>query len=178
MRSLSRKAQVQTLAPAIIALVLAAAILVFGLIILQELRDTEVISNTGVNSVVNETLTTVDEIGETVATAGTPAFANFVITQIVNVTNGDSISADNYTYTQAGVVSYNGSAAVGEGFNNTNWAVTYTYTGAETAYTTSNSTLAGLATFADFWEIIVLAIVISIVIGLLLIVFGGGRRQK
>jgi hypothetical protein len=30
-----------------------------------------------------------------------------------------------------------------------------------------------MASFSDFWEIIVLAIVISVVIGLLLTVFGG-----
>src|SRR3990167_11114278 len=46
------------------------------------------------------------------------------------------------------------------------------------AYVTANKTLVGLGTFADFWEIIVLAIVIAVVIGLLLTVFGGGRRQR
>ena len=42
-----------------------------------------------------------------------------------------------------------------------------------TLYVGANATLTGLATFADFWEIIVLAVVISVVIGLLLVVFGG-----
>lgn len=41
----------------------------------------------------------------------------------------------------------------------------------------STSTVAGLGTFADFWEIIVLAIVITIVIGLLLVVFSGKKVQ-
>ena len=88
---LSKKGQVQTLAPAILSLVFAAVVLVFGLVISQELRDTQ--------------------------TAGTEA------------------------------------------------------------YTSANDTLVGLGTFSDFWEIIVLAIVITVVIGLLLVVFGGrGRR--
>lgn len=88
---LSKKGQVQSIAPAILALVFAAIVLVFGLVITQSLRDTQ--------------------------TVGTEA------------------------------------------------------------YNAANLTIVGLGTFADFWEIIVLAIVITVVIGLLLVVFGGrGRR--
>ena len=88
---MGKKAQVQSLAPAILSLVFAAIVLVFGLVMTQELRDTQ--------------------------TSGTEA------------------------------------------------------------YTAANLTVTGLGTFADFWEIIVLAIVITVVIGLLLVVFGGGRRR-
>ncbi len=93
MRSIikQKKGQLNTLAPAILALVFAAVVLVFGLVISQELRDTQ--------------------------TSGTEA------------------------------------------------------------YIAANETVVGLGTFADFWEIIVLAVVITVVIGLLLVVFGGrGRR--
>ena len=41
----------------------------------------------------------------------------------------------------------------------------------------ANKTIEGLGSFADFWEIIVLAVVITIVIGLLLVVFSG-RKTK
>ena len=88
---MNKKGQVQSLAPAILSLVFAAIVLVFGLVMTQELRDTQ--------------------------TASTEA------------------------------------------------------------YTAANLTVHGLGTFADFWEIIVLAIVITVVIGLLLVVFGGGRRR-
>ena len=91
MRKISKKGQVQSLAPAILSLVFAAIVLVFGLVMTQELRDTQ--------------------------------------------------------------------------------------TAATEAYTAANLTVHGLGTFADFWEIIVLAIVITVVIGLLLVVFGGGRRR-
>lgn len=87
----SKKGQVQSIAPAILALVFAAIVLVFGLVITQSLRDTQ--------------------------TSGTDA------------------------------------------------------------YIAANKTIAGLGTFADFWEIIVLAIVITVVIGLLLVVFGGKARR-
>ncbi len=88
---LSKKGQIQSIAPAILALVFAAIVLVFGLVITQSLRDTQVV--------------------------GTDA------------------------------------------------------------YIAANKTIVGLGTFADFWEIIVLAIVITVVIGLLLVVFGGRARR-
>ena len=88
---MNKKGQVQSLAPAILSLVFAAIVLVFGLVMTQELRDTQ--------------------------------------------------------------------------------------TAATEAYIAANKTVIGLGTFADFWEIIVLAIVITVVIGLLLVVFGGGRRR-
>ena len=88
---LNKKGQINTLAPAILALVFAGIVLVFGLVMSQELRDTQ--------------------------TDGTEA------------------------------------------------------------YEAANLTVVGLGTFADFWEIIVLAIVITVVIGLLLIVFGGGTKR-
>jgi len=91
MRSIQKKGQLGGLAPAILSLVFAAIVLVFGLVISQELRDTQ--------------------------TTGTEA------------------------------------------------------------YTAANTTLVGLGTFADFWEIIVLAVVIGVVIGLLLVVFGGRARR-
>ena len=52
-----------------------------------------------------------------------------------------------------------------------------TQTAGTEAYIAANSTVHGLGTFADFWEIIVLAIVITVVIGLLLVVFGGKRNR-
>ena len=93
LKQINRKGQVNTLAPAILSLVFAGIVLVFGLVMAQELRDTQ--------------------------------------------------------------------------------------TAATEAYVAANLTVVGLGTFADFWEIIVLAIVITVVIGLLLIIFGGagGRRR-
>ena len=93
LKTLNKKGQVNTLAPAILSLTFAAIVLVFGLVMTQELRDTQ--------------------------------------------------------------------------------------TSTTEAYIAANKTVVGLGTFADFWEIIVLAIVITVVIGLLLIIFGGagGRRR-
>jgi len=52
-----------------------------------------------------------------------------------------------------------------------------TQTAGTEAYVAANKTVVGLGTFADFWQIIVLAIVIAVVIGLLLVVFGGKKGR-
>ena len=82
---MKKRGQINSIAPAIIALVFAAIVLVLGLVITQELRDTQ--------------------------TVGTEA------------------------------------------------------------YVAANQTVAGLGTFGDFWTIIVLAIVATVVIGLLFTIF-------
>jgi len=92
MKPINKKGQVGSLAPAILSLVFAGIVLVFGLVMSQELRDTQ--------------------------------------------------SSDSE------------------------------------AYEAANNTVVGLGTFADFWEIIVLAIVITVVIGLLLVIFGGKEVGK
>jgi len=93
MKTMNKKGQIGNLAPAIISLVLAAVILILGLVMLQEVRDTNI------------------------------------------MTAGDE------------------------------------------AYKATNETLTGMGTFGDFWEIIVLAVVITVVIGLLLTTFSGGRER-
>ena len=103
LKPISKKGQVQSIAPAVLALVFAAVILVFGLVINQALIDTQISGAAGCNS------SDTNDCGP--------------------------------------------------------------------AYDAGNKTLVGLGTFADFWEIIVLAIVITVVIGLLLVVFGGRRSR-
>lgn len=173
MRSiLSKKGQLQTLAPSIIALVLAATLLIVGLVMIQELRDTDVVSKANTATATHETLSTViDGTGETLAGASASACAVTTIAAI-NASGGEAIAAGNYS-----VASCILTAASSGPYNNTDWNVTYTYTYGDETYDSATSTVTGMGTFADFWEIIVLAIVISIVMGLLLLAFGGpGRR--
>ena len=173
-----KKGQVNSLAPAIIALIFAAVVLVFGLVMTQELRDVDSVNDNPL-SVTNETLTSVQEDGETVAARGLCGFNSMVVSEIYNESGDSVISADNYTVdASAGTVTFSGGAG-GETvhWNNTDWDVTYTLKWGDQACNAANKTVIGLGTFADFWEIIVLAIIITVVIGLLLVVFGGTRRR-
>ena len=58
-----------------------------------------------------------------------------------------------------------------------NLSLSYQYASLDQAAISTNDTLVGIATFSDFWEVIILALVISIVIGLLIGVFGSGRGR-
>jgi len=46
------------------------------------------------------------------------------------------------------------------------------------AYDAANETVVGIGTFADFWTIIVLAIIAAVVIGIIFGAFGGMIRGK
>ena len=170
-----KKGQVGGLAPAIISLVFAGIVLVMGIIMSQGITDTRDGTEIGTISV-NETLTL------TATSIVTPAHAHqtdcgyesWTPTAVYNDT-------DLGNQTLAVTTDYTINAANGTISNVTYWEtplkVTYTYTWGGEACEVGNLTVVGLGTFADFWEIIVLAIVITVVIGLLLVIFGGQQRR-
>lgn len=163
-----KRGQLNNLAPAILALVFAAVVLVFGIIMSQELTDTP---NDVLVNVTNETGGWINTTTYTLDNANACNFNAPVITTAWNATSGAVIGSGNYTVSSAGVVSNASTTA----WNSVNFR--YTYNWGDEACLSGNATVVGLGTFADFWEIIVLAIVITIVIGLLLIVFGGRKER-
>lgn len=168
-----KKGQVNTLAPAILALVFAAIVLVFGIIMSQELRDTTE-GATSV-SVANETIGTFTGTNQTVDGAATCGFGAATSYVVYNSTGDVLVPADNYTsYSDGNIINTSGS----EWSDIWAWQVSYDYTWGDEACVGANATVEGLGTFADFWEIIVLAIVITVVIGLLLVIFGGAGRRR
>ena len=177
MRSLSRsnrKGQLNNLVPAIMALVLAAVILVFGVILTQGLVDTTP-GNVGV-TVENETFSPVNNVTNTTSgNVNQCGFGGFAVVAASNYTGG-VILAGNYT-TFAANGNIIGTSDMTIGYNNSEWLVNYTYAWGDEACTAGNLTIFGLGSFANFWEIIVLAIVIGVVIGLLLVIFGGKRGR-
>ena len=158
-----------------IALVIAAVFLVLGLIILQGIRDSDIVSDANSVTASNETLTTVAETGEDFATVN---FCGVTCGSVLatNATSGDVIPSTNYTQANCNVA-FSAEASDVLGVNNSDWNVSYAYTYGDEACEAGNESIVGLGTFADFWEIIVLAIVITVVIGLLLVVFGGRTRR-
>lgn len=161
----SKKAQGTSLVvPAILTLALAGLILVFSLIIITETIDETVDTSAATN---NETLTTVDEKGELVTGRVHCGFTGLTVVVATNATGGERIESGNYT-TDGAYVKSQGKAP----FNATNWNVSYTYQyGAGEACEAGNETLVGMGKMADYFDLIVLAIVITVVISLLLIVF-------
>ena len=58
-----------------------------------------------------------------------------------------------------------------------NLSLSYLYVSNDQAAIDINETIVGIATFSDFWEVIILALVISIVIGLLVGVFVSSKGR-
>ena len=169
---LNKKGQVQTLAPAILALVFAAIVLVFGLVMTQALTDTR--DGTVSVDVANESLIAfAGTATQTLDGAGTCGFGTVSSAIVYNATLDLLIASGNYTVDASAGTIVNATAthAIYP------WIISYTYTWGDEACVAGNATTDGLGTFADFWELIVLAIVITVVIGLLLVVFGGRRNR-
>jgi len=167
--SLSKKGQVNTLVPAIIAIIIAATFLVLGLVMLQSIRDIDIVTQANTASVANESVTPTD--AGTALAANTNYACAATISQVLNDSGGIiEIAPGNYSV--SGCILTNLTSEYPSA-----WNVTYSYTYGDEAYRAGNETVVGLGTVADFWEIIILAVVVSIVIGLLLTVFGG-RKQR
>ena len=174
---LRKKGQVSSLAPAILSLVFAAIILVFGIIISQSMRDTDVMFNSV--TTLNEFPARANSTGYTLTGEDGDRTQGFTITSMKNATTKGlgfynlTIDAANYTVNSVtGVVT---NATTYNLFSNV--SINYTYSRGDEGWESTNKTLSGLGSFGDFWEIIVLAVIITIVIGLLLVVFGGRKER-
>lgn len=174
--SIHKKGQVNTLAPAILTLVFAAVVLVFGIVISQEMRDVD--SFKTASSVTNESTGGLNATGYIVLKEDGTRTESFSLTEIWDT------NATGYTYIISNLASNfsidsdTGNVTSLTAFTvGSNATVSYTYRDGGEAYEAGNKTVVGLGTFADFWEIIVLAIVITVVIGLLLVIFGGRRNR-
>ena len=93
---------------------------------------------------------------------------------VLNSTDGVVISSGNFTQTNCNLAFSSGDI----NFNNTDWDVTYTCTFGGESFTSTNTSLVGLGDFADFIPIIVIALAASIIIGLILLGFAFGRRER
>jgi hypothetical protein len=161
----------------IIALVVAIIILVLGIVIIQEIRDADMVQTAESASFVNETLTTVTETGETLACGSNPAGACATVGTVTNTSSGTVIPTTNFTQTNC-VLVYSGGAGDSGGFNNSNWNVTYGCTYGGVSYTSANESLVAVGNFSDFIPIIVIALAAAIVIGLIIGGFAMRRRER
>lgn len=167
-----KKGNINLIVPSVLVLVLGGIILIFGLLMLDELFMNTTDTTT---SVVNESLTSVDENCESVTTTGKCGFHGFTVDKVINGSSGTVILASNYTVIsnrQGKVCSTSGI------FNSTNWNVTYSYIwGNNEACFATNSTIEGLGKYADYIDLIALAVVIAVVISLVMIMFTLKKQQ-
>lgn len=145
MKEISKKGQVSSLSPAIIALVFAAIVLVLGVVVIQETTDT---INDVSSSTVNESKTAscLNGTGCYLTQYTSCNFNGPSIYGIVNSSNNAPIGVGNATVNATGFVT-NASTA---------WVyatkISYRYDWGDEACIAGETTTTGLGTFADFWE--------------------------
>lgn len=166
MKRITKKGQLEALAPAVFVLILAAFLIVLGMQLLGGFQNS---TDNFKATVLNES-GYLNGTGYTLVRSDAPGYNTQVILNIRNGTSGALINAANYTV--VGNKVYNSSANV---FPTAN--ISYTYLYGQQSYTSSNQTIYDIGGFADYWELIVLAIVIGVIITLLLLAFGRNKVQ-
>ena len=157
-----------------IALVVAILVVVIGLVIIQETRDTDAVRKSLSGTKGNETLTTVTETGEVMTTGNSAPGHICTVDVVTNATGGQVINAGNYTtLTDDGCTI----KSTGSTYNNTNWNVSYTYTFGDSSWTAANKSIGGFDDFADFVPLIVLAMVAAIIVGIILTSFAMKKQR-
>jgi len=169
-----KKGQLNNLAPQVILITTGILVLVLGLILIGEARDIPAISSPYSEGFANETLITVTETGENAACSSRPA-ASCSFTILTNATSGTVIPTSNYTILGCKVSFTSGNSL---GINNSNWNATYSCSYGDVTYTAANKSLTGFDDFADFIPIIVLAVSVSLILGIILTSFALRRRQR
>ncbi len=158
---------------AVLTLVLVATLVIIAITIFVNLNTA--FAGTNSVSIFNETLTTVTETGETVSNASLCEFAGFSVNQATNATSGILIPATNFTASTAGLVSFIGDD--GEGFNNSDWNVSYSFTWGSEACTASQVTITQFATYPVLVGLVGTIIFLGLVIGVLVASFVFGRKD-
>lgn len=153
-----KKGQMNGLALAVMALVVATFVLVLGI---QLLAGFQTATDDYQATVVNET-GWMNNTGYRLAKYNTVGFNNPVIVEIRNGSNM-LVTVANYSLNQSTYYLYNSTIINYSAVN-----ITYTYYYGQEAYSATNKSIVGNASFADYWQIIVLAVVIGVVIALII----------
>ena len=171
---MNKRGNTEMLLTGVLALMLGGIILIFGLVMLDELYINTVDTTVTVN---NETLTTMDEAGEYITSTSLDdcGFSGFTVLNMYNASIGTiELASPNWSIVgREGKVIGTGSVDV----NGSDWNITYTYDmGNNSACVSANLTITGQGKYGDYIDLIALAIVISVVVSLVLIL--GVRRLR
>lgn len=177
-KPIGKKAQLNNLSMGILTLVIATFIIVLGYIMVQELRDTAIVNQAHTTTTNLENVTGLNiTVAQNLAGVVVPGANSFTVTAVHNGSNfADVLTVENYTATSDGtIILTEGSTA---GYNQTTLAVNYSFSHGGTVWEQTNVSLTGIGTFSDFWQIIVLAIVIGVILTILISTFLGRRGGR
>lgn len=174
----SKRADVNMVLAGVMTLTLAAFLLVMGLLILDDV----LYSTTATTAVtdLNEPETTVNATAETVDSVGLCGFHAFTILNVTNASSGVLVNPLHYEVVNQylGTWRLTSAGQANATIANYDMNISYTYEyGVGDVCKTANKTIVGQGKFGNYIDLIVLAIIISIIIGMLLVIMAT-RRTK
>ena len=156
--------------PAVLAIVMVGVMIGVGLYILSTLHTSIAIDYDGTQGDINTSTGTT-----TLANAALTEFA-IIDTPILIINNATGTAYTNFTCTAAGVCAWGTDIDTLGDDVKFNVSYTYNYDATDTPEESITTSVAGIATFADWIAIIVVVIAAAIVLGVVLSSFG--RRQN
>lgn len=167
-----KKGNLNLLTPGVVTIVLGSIILVFGLIILDELMN-DTVTEKGI--ITQEAVTQTElALNTTLDRSVDCLFQGLSVSSCTNgTTSGIVIAPGNYT------VGVNYIHNLTSTFSTASWYCNYTYKYGAAACTQGNLSIVGLAKFSDYIDLISLGVVITVILGVVILVFViAGRRTQ
>lgn len=159
--------------PIILTIAVVAILLVIVMVILEEWQGA---TNTKSQQITNETLTTMDELGEYVANSTSCGFSNFAVVVAINATDDLIIEPGNYSInTDTGFINVTAAGAL-ESYNESDWEVTYIHNYGGADCRAVSDIVEDYTDFIPWIGIILLVVAAAIVLGVVISSFAGRRR--
>jgi hypothetical protein len=162
--------ELRDLTPAVITIVLIGIVLGIGVYVLSEFRTQVATDYAGSDLLVPANTTT----GYDTATLSDSSKTNYKLSSISVVNATDAHAWTNFTFTEAGVVTFGTDILAAEG--SVNITSVYTYDASGSPESALSNTTSGLGDFAGWIAVIVVVIAAAIVLGIVLRSFGAGRE--
>ena len=169
----------QDLTPVIVTIFLIGIVLGLGIYILSEVRENVATDYTGTDNLVNVSATA--PTNTTTLTDASKDDYNLSSVTVVNE-SGTTIPSGFYTYTGAGVITWNSTIVANDtayypaDTSTVNITSTYTYDATDSPEEGIGDTMDGLLDFSGWIAVIVVVIAAAVVLGIVLRSFGGGVR--
>jgi len=161
---------------AVLTLVLVATLIVIAIYLFVTLSATFVDLES--ETTLNETIGPVTEVGVATANHTKCNFEDFTVLSVANATSGTVITTANYSADSAtGVLVYTGEADNLEGFNNSNWNITYTYNWGGESCEAADEMVENFSDFPVLIGLVGTIIFLGLVIGILVAAFVFGGRK-
>jgi len=156
---------INDLYPVVLIIAIIGILLGIVMTVMSEWQD---VTNTESGNVIEETLTSVDYIGDTVTNATLCGFTNFVVGVATNATGGETIDPANYTVnSDEGIVTIS-TAGAADTYNASDFNVTYSYNYGAADCDAMQSVIDDFADFVPWIGIILLVIAAGIVLGVVI----------